>query len=99
MIALTPQSLKSARFELARHEFSQKSGKTNAPTIRLDGKAPSSRELKRSSRLRCVIRNGYHNASSLLEAVTESPLTANFAAVFPGLDAGWAVRNSRPQNE
>src|SRR5260370_29326676 len=40
MIALTPQSLKRARFEFARNEFSQKSGKTNAPTIRLDGKAP-----------------------------------------------------------
>jgi hypothetical protein len=42
MIALTPQSRKRARFDFARNEFSQKSGKTNAPTIGLDGKIPSS---------------------------------------------------------
>jgi hypothetical protein len=40
MIALTPQSRKRARFDFARNEFSQKSGKTNAPTIGLDGKTP-----------------------------------------------------------
>src|SRR5579863_4889283 len=40
MIALTPQSRKRARFDFARNEFSQKSGKTNAPTIGLDAKFP-----------------------------------------------------------
>jgi hypothetical protein len=39
MIALTPQSLKWANLEFAQNASSQKSGKTNAPTIALDGKA------------------------------------------------------------
>jgi hypothetical protein len=38
MIALTPQSLRRAKFEFARVEFSQKSGKTKAPIMGLDGK-------------------------------------------------------------
>jgi hypothetical protein len=45
MIALTPQALKWAKFEFARNGFSQKSGKTKAPTIGLDGNATSSISL------------------------------------------------------
>jgi hypothetical protein len=54
---LTPQSRKRARFDFARNEFSQKSGKTNAPTIGLDGKTPLLDRLPERSSRRCW-RNG-----------------------------------------
>jgi hypothetical protein len=54
MIALTPQSLRRAKFEVARGEFFQKSGKTNAPTIAVDPKAslPDSPTQSMASRAR-----------------------------------------------
>src|ERR1700733_4512056 len=36
MIALTPRSLRAAKFDGTRDEFPQNSGKTNAPTIRFE---------------------------------------------------------------
>jgi hypothetical protein len=73
MIALTPQSLKWVRFEFARNGFSQKSGKTKAPTIGLDG---NSRLLNsQGSAGSFGIQDDYHNEAALLETVvgTTSP--------------------------